>query len=181
MNKKIAVTGHTRGIGKAVYEAFLPNSVGCSKSIGVGDISTQDGRTSILHQALNCDVFINNAHDGFHQVEMLNTMFKAWQHKEGKHIINIGVDTVPYTDWQVVYRQYPIEKMALHAQAELLQNEKRSCKITTLALGYVDTEFNKDYNGAKLSYDNIINNIKWIVENEAEIKFMILSARGNNE
>ena len=73
------------------------------------------------------------------------------------------------------------EKMALHAQAELLQNEKRSCKITTLALGYVDTEFNKDYNGAKLSYDNIIDNVKWIVDNEAEIKFMILSARNNNE
>lgn len=174
---KVAVTGHSKRIGKAVYEAFLPNSVGCSKSVGVGDITTLEGRTAILHQAMGCDVFINNAHDGFAQVEMLNMMFKAWQHKEGKHIINIGVDTVPYTDWQVVHKQYPIEKMALHAQAELLQNEERSCKITTLALGYVDTEFNKDYDGAKLSYTNIIDTIKWIIDQPMEVKFMVVSAK----
>jgi len=175
MNKRIAVTGHTKRIGKAIYEAF-PDAVGSSRS-GSCNINTLEGRTMIMHQALNCDVFINNAHDGFGQVEMLNTMFKAWQHKEGKHIINIGVDTVPYTDWQVVHKQYPIEKMALHAQAELLQNEERSCKITTLALGYVDTEFNKDYNGAKLSYNNIVDTIKWIIDQPMEIKFIVMSGK----
>tara|TARA_B100000029_G_C17373655_1_gene887097 strand:- start:313 stop:840 length:528 start_codon:yes stop_codon:yes gene_type:complete len=175
MNKHIAVTGSSKKIGKAIHEAF-PNAVACGRDRG-GDITTIEGRTTILHQAMACDVFINNAHDGFGQVDMLNTMFKAWQHKENKHIINIGVDTVPYTDWQVVHKKYPIEKMALHAQAELLQNEERKCKITTLALGYVDTEFNKDYNGPKLSYKNIIDTIKWIIDNEAEIKFMVLSAK----
>ena len=176
---KIAITGHSKGIGKACYDVLSKDHdvIGFSRSNGFNINQPR----KIFIASVNCDVFINNAHDGFHQVEMLNMMFKAWQHKQGKHIINIGVDTVPYTDWQVVYRQYPIEKMALHAQAELLQNESRSCKITTLALGYVDTEFNKDYNGAKLSYDNIIDNVKWIVDNEAEIKFMILSARNNNE
>ena len=108
-------------------------------------------------------------------------IFTAWRYSKGKHIINIGVDTVPYTNWQVVHNQYPVEKMALHAQSEILQNVKRECKISTLALGYVDTEFNKDYHGGKLSYENIINNIKWIIDNEAEIKFMTLSARGENE
>ena len=173
-NKRIAVTGHTKRIGKAIYEAF-PGAVGLSKS-GSCDITTLDGRTSIMHHCLSCDVFINNAHDGFGQVEMLNTMFTAWKDQD-KLIINIGVDTVPYTNWQVVHKQYPVEKVALHSQAELLQNEERKCKITTLALGYVDTEFNKNYNGPKLSYDNIIDTIKWIIDQPTEIKQLVLSAK----
>ncbi len=179
MSKQIAITGHTSGIGKAIYEAF-PNSIGCSRNTG-HDISTQTGRTMILHQAMNCDVFINNAHNGFNQTEMLNTMFDAWKDQDNKHIINIGTDAVPYVDWQVVHRQYPVEKMTLHAQAELLQNQQRRCKITTLGLGHVDTKFNKEYNGNKLSCENIVDTVKWVIENKAEVKFISLSARDNNE
>ena len=68
--------------------------------------------------------------------------------------------------------------MALHAQCEILHNEElRKCKITNLALGYVDTEFNKDYNNPKLSYEEIIKTITWIVEQPSEIKQLVLSAR----
>ena len=90
---------------------------------------------------------------------------------------NIGVDTVPYNNWQVVHNQYPVEKVALHSQAELLHNQKRKCKVTTLGLGYVDTEFNKEYDGAKLSYENIIDTIKWIIDQPFEIKQMMVSAK----
>jgi len=179
MIKQIAITGHTNGIGKAIYEAF-PNAIGCSRNTG-HDISTQSGRTMILHQVMSCDVFINNAHNSFNQVKMLNAVFDAWKNKDNKHIINIGTDAVPYVDWQVVHRQYPIEKMALHAQAELLQNQQRKCKITTLGLGHVDTDFNKEYTGNKLSYESIVDIVKWVISNKEEIKFMSVSARGSNE
>tara|TARA_B100000989_G_scaffold244509_1_gene191570 strand:+ start:229 stop:753 length:525 start_codon:yes stop_codon:yes gene_type:complete len=172
---RVAITGHTKRIGKAIHDAF-PNSIGFSKSQGE-DITTIEGRAKILGGAMNCKVFINNAHEGFSQVEMLNMMFTSWRYSAGKHIINIGVDTVPYNNWQVVHNQYPVEKVALHSQAELLQNLERKCKITTLGLGYVDTEFNKDYDGAKLSYDNIIDTIKWIIEQPYEIKQMMVSAK----
>ncbi len=172
--KTIAVSGHTKRIGKAIYEAF-PNSFGFSKSNGY-DITDKDARTKILHAISKFDVFINNAHEGFGQVELLNDVFSAWKDQD-KLIINIGVDSVPYTNWQVVHHQYPIEKVALHSQVELLQNEKRKCKLTTLGLGYVDTEFNKDYKGGKLSYDNIIDTIKWIIEQPFEVKQLIMSAK----
>ena len=109
-------------------------------------------RKQIIVKVAHCNVFINNAHEDFGQVKMLNELFTEWK-MENKLIINIGVDTVPYSNWQVVHKQYPVEKVALHAQCELLQNDElRKCKITNLALGYVDTEFNKDYDGPKLSY-----------------------------
>ena len=174
MNKKIAITGHTKRIGKALYEAF-PNSVGLSKSTSY-NINDQSSRTKIIHSSMSCDVFINNAHEGFGQVEMLDELFNAWKDQD-KLIINIGVDAVPYTNWQVVHQMYPVQKVALHSHAELLQNQERKCKITTLALGYVDTEFNKNYSGPKLSYQEIIDTVKWIIEQPSEIKYMVLSAK----
>ena len=178
MNKFIAITGHTKRIGKAIYDSFSPNieTIGVSKSNGY-DINTEEGRKQIIARVAHCDVFINNAHEDFGQVKMLNELFTAWK-MEDKLIINIGVDTVPYSNWQVVHKQYPVEKVALHAQCELLQNDElRKCKITNLALGYVDTEFNKDYDGPKLSYKNIIDTIKWIIKQPTEIKQLVLSAK----
>jgi len=172
--KKLAVTGHTKRIGKAIYDAF-PNSIGLSKSTGY-DITDKNSRTRILHAVRECDVFINNAHDGFGQVELLNDLFTSWKDEE-KLIINIGVDTVPYTNWQVVHQQYPVEKVALHSQSELLQNQAHRCRVTTLGLGHVDTEFNKYYDGAKLSYTNIIDIIKWIIDQPFEVKQLMVSAK----
>ncbi len=172
--KRYAITGHTKRIGQALYDA-LP-SIGFSKSNGY-NITNKDDRAKIIKESADCDIFINNAHEGFGQVELLNELFNDWKAQD-KLIINIGVDTVPYTNWQVVHKQYPVEKVALHAQCEILHNEElRKCKITNLALGYVDTEFNKDYNNPKLSYEEIIKTITWIVEQPSEIKQLVLSAR----
>ena len=172
--KRYAITGHTKRIGQALHNS-LP-SVGFSKSNGY-DITDKEDRLKIINEASDCDVFINNAHEGFGQVLMLTELFDVWRMEE-KLIINIGVDSVPYTNWQVVHKQYPVEKMALHAQCEILHNDnERKCKITNLALGYVDTEFNKDHVGPKLSYDEILNTVEWIVEQPAEIKQLILSAK----
>lgn len=172
--KRYAITGHTKRIGKAICEAFP--SVGFSKSNGY-DITNKEDRLKIIKKSADCDIFINNAHEGFGQVFMLSELFEAWRMEE-KMIINIGVDTVPYTNWQVVHKQYPVEKVALHAQCEMLHNDiDRKCKVTNLALGYVDTEFNKDHSGPKLSYEEIINTIGWIVDQPSEIKQLVLSAR----
>ena len=51
MNKRIAITGHTKKIGKAIYDAF-PNAVGFSKSQGE-DIATIEGRSKILGGEMN--------------------------------------------------------------------------------------------------------------------------------
>jgi nucleoside-diphosphate-sugar epimerase len=62
MTKKIALTGHTRGIGKALADIFTDqghNVEGYSKSNGY-DIGEQLVRNTILEQTKNFDIFINN-------------------------------------------------------------------------------------------------------------------------
>lgn len=56
---KIAITGHTKRIGKAIYDAF-PNSLGFSKSTGY-DINNKDSRAKIVQAISDCDIFVNNA------------------------------------------------------------------------------------------------------------------------
>ena len=65
---KIAITGHSRGIGKACFDLFSAEHecVGFSRSNGY-DISK--GIINIIDQSLECDVFINNAYFEFKQVE----------------------------------------------------------------------------------------------------------------
>ena len=38
----------------------------------------------------NCDVFINNAHQGYIQVELLNAVFEMWKDNPDKTIVNIS-------------------------------------------------------------------------------------------
>lgn len=173
---KIAITGHTTGIGKAIHDWFLGDAdiLGFSKSNGY-DITNKDDRIKIINESMDCDVFINNAHQGFGQVELLMEMFDTWR-MENKLIINIGTDSVPAVAWKVVHQQYPIEKASLHSAVDLIQQDKdRKIKLTLLALGHVNTEFNKDYTGSKLSYKSITDTIEWIANQPGEVKSLVLS------
>ena len=78
---KIGITGHTSGIGKAIFEMY-PDSIGWSRSNGY-DIKEPD---KIIRECKNLDVVINNAHDGFAQIPFL---YKLTNSFDGK-IINIG-------------------------------------------------------------------------------------------
>ena len=173
--KRIAITGHTDGIGKAIYEGLDNQLVGFSRSNGY-DNTNVFHRQEIIKKSKDCDIFINNAHKKFAQVSMLNEIYQEWQFKD-KLIINIGTDAVPQTAWQVVHRMYPVEKAAVHSAVEIIQNdpEGRKVKVTNLALGHVDTEFNKDHKGPKLSYKTIIETIEWIANQPSEIKSLVLS------
>jgi NAD(P)-dependent dehydrogenase (short-subunit alcohol dehydrogenase family) len=176
---KIAITGHTSGIGKAIYNDFPPSEVvGFSRENGY-DITDVFHRDKIIKETQDCDVFINNAHKEYGQVYMLNELYQNWQYSKGKLIINIGTDAVPNTAWQVVHRMYPVEKAALHSAVEIIQQdiEGRRVKVTLLALGHVDTEFNKDYKGPKLKFTTIIDTVNWIIKQEEEIKSLVLSAK----
>ena len=57
---KIAITGHTTGIGKAIHDWFLGDAdiLGFSKSNGY-DITNKDDRIKIINESMDCDVFIN--------------------------------------------------------------------------------------------------------------------------
>jgi NADP-dependent 3-hydroxy acid dehydrogenase YdfG len=75
---KIAVTGHSSGIGQAFANVFTDMGhevVGLSRRNG-NNIRSQH---KILPQILECDMFVNNAQEGFVQTELLYAVWNEWK------------------------------------------------------------------------------------------------------
>ena len=79
----VAVTGTSRGLGQDLARLFSQNNhtvVEFNRSNGY-DIKQPD---KIIKAVKDCDVFINNAYDGFAQVDLLYALVKAWEGKKDR-------------------------------------------------------------------------------------------------
>ena len=86
---KIAITGHSAGIGQALTKIYQ------SQGHTVVGLSKRDGHNirnipKIVANIADCDMFINNAQAGFAQTELLFEIYKLWKGQVGKKIINIS-------------------------------------------------------------------------------------------
>lgn len=97
---KIAITGHSKGIGQALAEVYQSRGheiVGLSRSNG-HNIRSVPKCAGIIEP---CDMFINNAQTGFAQTELLFEMHRRWRGQEktiisiGSQITNYPVTTIP--------------------------------------------------------------------------------------
>ena len=131
---RIAITGHSAGIGQAlakVYQAQGHDIVGLSRRNGHNIRSIP----KIAAMIEPCDIFVNNAQAGFAQTELLFAVYKLWQGKESKKIINVStmmtlepVSTIP----GIEMIEYHNQKLALeeaHRQLLYLHNWPKLCLV----------------------------------------------------
>ena len=131
---KIVITGHTSGLGKALYNFLVEQGhtvVGLSRSEGFDlnknlDMFLLDG----------WNVYINNAYSGFNQVELLYKLFELNQNRECQ-IINIGSVSADGNKDQV--NEYAVHKAALDKACNQLQLIDTDCKVVQVKLGRMDT------------------------------------------
>lgn len=135
---KIAITGHTAGIGKALAEAYYGNEI-------VG-LSKRDGNNirnipKIADQIESCDMFINNAQDGYAQTDLLFEIARRWTNTN-KHIIVIStmmaqepVSVFPRLDMDA----YRVQKVALEEAVKQLRHRNLGIKITLVRPGMIGT------------------------------------------
>ncbi len=137
---KIAITGHTKGIGKALYDNLSQQHEveGYSRSNGF-DISTNVD--IIVRASKKSDVFINNAFHGMAQMILLNKFWELWKYDDTKTIVNIS-SLSKYPGLSGNENGYSALKAALSHQAFLLMfsNKERKCRMINVNPGYVDTE-----------------------------------------
>jgi nucleoside-diphosphate-sugar epimerase len=139
--KRVAITGHTYGIGKSLFEHLSNQGVECkgfSRSNGY-DINNPVSRKQILNESIDFDTFINCAYNGFGQTYMLIDFFNRWADLE-KTIINIGsrVTEVNLPESRFDLLNYQAEKMSLKTMSEKLSGY--TCKVKYKSFGYVGTE-----------------------------------------
>ena len=103
---KIAITGHTSGIGLSLYTKFKTlghDVIGFSRSTGY-DIGSDDVCRKLLDEIADCEVLVNNAYHSIGQNRILARILNEWNGTK-KTVINISsnIVSVPYAHFD----QYP--------------------------------------------------------------------------
>ena len=151
---KIAITGHTHGIGKAFAEQL---SIRGHEIIG---ISRRDGENirRIMHTASliePADLFINNAQSNYAQTELLYEVWKRWAGwvpaRKNKWIWNIStqmtqspIDVSVSGHDDITMSQYRNQKLALEEASRQLQYTEAWPHISIIRPGAVGTTENYD-------------------------------------
>jgi nucleoside-diphosphate-sugar epimerase len=141
---KIAITGHTAGIGQALSKQFALQGheiVGLSQREG-NNIRNIPKIATLIE---SCEVFVNNAQAGYAQTELLFEIANRWQ-GSSKHIIIIStmmtmdpISVLPGLDMD----QYRIQKVALEQAVIQLRHKCIDLEITIVRPGNIATSPDK--------------------------------------
>lgn len=174
---KIAITGHTAGIGQS-FAQYL-----AARGHEIVGISRRDGNNirnipKIVEQILPCDLWINNAQSGYAQTELLYKIWERWQGDADKMIWIIStimtrdplVPEVPGQDF-IAIAEYKNQKRALEDAFYQLKYKKGRPAMCLIRPGVVSTK--PDAPGADVDqwvatvceiYDNAVASGMWIDE-----------------
>ena len=147
--KKIVITGHTAGLGKAIYDKFTEIScreiVGMSRSNGY-DIDTDFEK--IVEEASGVELFINNAYRGEQQLKLFHAL-------KDKVDMMVVMGSVSRLYPELIPTQYVHDKQALAEACRLESIKPTGIPILHLDLSFLEgttaetddpTAFTSDYN-----------------------------------
>lgn len=139
---KIAITGHSAGIGQALarqYELLGHEIIGLSKRHGHNIRNIP----KIADQIDPCDVFINNAQAGYAQTELLFEMARRWAGTH-KHIMNIStMMTQSLVSVAPSLTEYWCQKTALETACLQLQQQYPTVRFSIIRPGDIATSVDK--------------------------------------
>jgi len=146
---KIAITGHTAGIGKAFAEQLSQRGhliVGISRREGE-NIRRIPHTASLIEP---CDLFINNAQTGYAQTELLYEVWRRWQGQE-RYIWNISttmtekpINGTPDGQNDIDMSAYRNQKLALEEASRQLRFKNSWPQISVIRPGGVATQSHFD-------------------------------------
>ena len=186
---KIAITGHTSGVGKSLYNKLKKDGhrvFGFSRSNGY-DLSNKKEFIKLVNEVAHpdnlvysdknwrsiteTDIFINNAYHNWSQVDLLYEVYHDWKDKD-KIIINIG--SVTGDSSKKYMHEYQIHKIALDNACKQLQPLGK-CKVVNVRPGWIDTNFIKGRKNSIpknikiLKADQIADIVLYIINQPKEI------------
>jgi NAD(P)-dependent dehydrogenase (short-subunit alcohol dehydrogenase family) len=163
---KIAITGHSAGIGQAFARIFAEQGheiVGLDRRNGYNIRSVP----KVAAMIEPCDWFINNAQVGFAQTELLIEVYRLWKDIPNKRIINIStimtshpVSTLPGLDMTA----YRIQKKALEETHHQLRHLQIWPKLILIKPGGVATQLTQEAGMKKANVDEWANTVVQILE-----------------
>jgi len=172
---KIAITGHTKGIGKSIIDYLSSHSyevTGYSRSNGWNI----DEYVKCADEISNYDCFINNAYsfsNGYAQSELLREVWRKWRGNSNKFIIclgSYGTDFVQNRD-----HPYTIHKHALDQTIKQLRSADQFPKISNIRPSYVDVGRLSHMNVEKINPVNLGKLIDFVLTNRQDFQILDIS------
>lgn len=161
---KISITGHTRGIGLAIKNYFEKQGhevMGFSRETGY-DLQHPSIREKVISQSKDSDIFVNNAYGDLteFQFSLLKRIHKSWEGTD-KTIINISTR---FTNDKGLYstRKKAMDDFCAN-------NVYHLPNIINIKPGLVDTDRVKTINSPKMSTEDVIHILDWILKQPFKI------------
>jgi len=155
MSNKIVITGHTKGIGKAIFDKFT--EVSCHEIIGMSRSNGYDIEKNfdkIVQEATGAEIFINNAYRDGQQLKLFNAL-------KDKVDMMVVMGSVSRHYPELIPTDYVHDKQALAEACRLESINPNGIPILHLDLSFIEgTEIQGDDPTAFLSdYNTPLNDI----------------------
>lgn len=174
---KIVITGHTTGLGKAIYDKFT--EVSCRKIVGLSRSTGYDidkDFDKVVEEASGAEIFINNAYRDKQQLKLLHAL-------KDKVDMMIVMGSVSRFYPEIIPTDYVNDKQELAEACRTESLKPNSIPILHLDLGFLEnpdnaglmkyispTDFTSDYN---TPLEDVVDTIMFWVQkpNIREIEF----------
>lgn len=150
---RIAVTGHTHGLGLALFNHFSGSHevIGLSRATG-HDLSTHEGQEKVVAVAVTCDVFFNNAYADCAQSTLLARLYTKTKVVTSGSMA--GVVTTPANNYQVHKHRLEI----VHNQIRSMEHRK---PLLLLRMGFLENWPQAN----PVTYSEVINAVEFWLTN----------------
>ena len=148
--KKVLLTGHTSGIGSAIFNLLSEKNVhveGISRSNGF-DLETNFDKVLSAVVEKDPDIFINNVYVPEKQTHLLKSVYQKWKIRD-KLVINICsvASLIPseHRDYHMQYAKDKRDQRTFCAEESFRYSKEAfdmiNCGLININCDYVDTKF----------------------------------------
>ena len=150
--KKIIITGHTKGIGKAIHDRY--KAVSCREIVGMSRSNGYDIEKDfdkIVEEATGAELFINNAYRDSQQLKLVEAL-------KDRVDMMVVMGSVSRFYPELIPTDYVQDKQALAEACRLISLNPNGIPLLHLDLGFIEgteinnddpTAFTSDYNTTK--------------------------------
>ena len=181
-NRKIAVIGHTKGIGKAIADLYKRKKyeiVGLSRTTGY-DLETDQEK--IMEKLKDCELIVVNAYAKFGQYHLLKRIYSEFHHHYKKVVVITSTSGTPQgkdeDNYGADYNEYCWHKEHLIKYVSELQEElfNKPLSVYDVCPDVVDTDMIKGmWEGLpKLTAEEIADTVHYCFESTFNINKIVV-------
>jgi len=179
---KIAIVGHTRGIGKAVADLYKKKNyevIGLSSSNGY---DLQCSQIEIMEQLDDCQLIVLNAYVGRGQMNLLKRIYGKFVFENKKVVVITSTSGTPIGEDEELldteYVEYCMNKKTLIKYIEQLQQEilNKPLSVYDVCPDVVDTDMTKGLweDLAKLRADEVAEAVRYCFESTFNVNKIVI-------